>query len=97
MPNVENYAGQVANLKKKASAMNWSEARISKAIQRDMWSAFKYALRFAQLLERKNLIDSVKRQSDWDEQIKKAAQTAKTTRTQGYRPRVISRKGGRIR
>lgn len=89
--------GQVANLKKQASAMNWSEARISKAIQRDMWSAFKYALRFAQLLERKNLIDSVKRQSDWDEQIKKATQAAKTTRTQGYRPRVISRKGGRIR
>ena len=61
---------QISNLKRKMSGMNWSEVRISKAIQRDMWSSFKYGLRLAQILERKDLADSVHIPSDWAPEIK---------------------------
>ena len=57
--------GQIQNLK----VINGVEKRISSHIQRDSWSALKYALRVAQRLEWKNL---VKRQtkSDYDELLK---------------------------
>ena len=44
-----------------------SEKRISKAIQRDSWSATKYALRLAQLIEREELLTEIhgKNKSDW--------------------------------
>lgn len=45
--------GQIANLKKRLSGFGFSEERISKSIQRDMWSATKYALRVVKLLEDK--------------------------------------------
>lgn len=45
-------AGQIQNLKLVPSGAGMSEKRISKAIQRDSWSALKYALRLAQKLER---------------------------------------------
>ena len=43
--------GQIANLKKRPSGFGFSEERISKSIQRDMWSAIKYGLRVVKLLE----------------------------------------------
>jgi len=61
--------GQIQNLKKIPSASGVSEKRISKRIQRDSWSALKYALRLAQILERTYLMKE-KRTSDWDEILK---------------------------
>lgn len=48
--------GQIGNLTKKTSSYGVREERISKSIQRDMWSAFKYALRVASILEYQNLV-----------------------------------------
>lgn len=59
---------QIQNLKKVPSGAGISERRISKKIQRDSWSALKYALRFAQRLERKNL-QKEQRRSDWDAEL----------------------------
>ena len=42
---------QISNLQAVASGTTKKEIRKSKAIQRDIWSALKYALRFAQILE----------------------------------------------
>lgn len=60
--------GQIQNLK----VINGVEKRISNHIQRDSWSALKYALRVAQRLEWKNL---VKRQtkSDYDDLLRQYA------------------------
>lgn len=57
--------GQIANLQKKPTAYGFAEKRISNNIQRDMWSASKYALRLAEILEREDLISSLQRQSEW--------------------------------
>ena len=50
-----------------------SEKRISKAIQRDSWSALKYALRLAQIIEREELLNEInsRKKSDWAEELKK--------------------------
>lgn len=87
--------GQISNLKRKMSGLNWSEVRISKAIQRDMWSSFKYALRLAQILERKNLAQAAQRPSDWTPAIQ-AAQEGRMkapAAMYGMRARVIGRTG----
>lgn len=47
--------GQIQNLREEPSGQGIKERRISHHIQRDSWSALKYALRFAQILERSNL------------------------------------------
>lgn len=62
----QDLRGQIQNLRLEPSGSGMKEKRISKSIQRDTWSALKYALRFAQKLEKKNLSE-VKRKSDWDE------------------------------
>ncbi len=57
--------GQIQNLREEPSGQGIKERRISQHIQRDSWSALKYGLRFAQILERTNL--QIKQQkSDWD-------------------------------
>lgn len=61
----QELVGQIQNLKKVVSGGGIAERRISHHIQRDSWSALKYALRLAQLLERKYLVKQPKR-SDWD-------------------------------
>lgn len=61
----QELRGQIQNLKLKPSGTGMTETRISKSIQRDSWSALKYALRFAQILERKYLSEN-QRTSDWD-------------------------------
>ena len=53
-------AGQIANLRKKPTGSGFKEERISRAINRDMWSATKYALRVAQRLEYMNLGGSIR-------------------------------------
>lgn len=89
--------GQISNLKRKMSGKNWSEVRISTAIQRDMWSSFKYGLRLAQILERKNLVQSAQPPSDWEPAIQ-AAQSGRIAVPvrAAVRPRVLGRTG-RIR
>lgn len=62
---------QINNLSKKLSGTNMKEYRISRHIQRDMWSATKYALRYAQILEQKNLIGRRKFSNAWEAEIAK--------------------------
>ena len=56
--------GQIQNLREEPSGQGIREKRISNHIQRDSWSALKYALRFAQILERVNLVPQ-QNTSDW--------------------------------
>lgn len=60
---------QIQNLKKVPSSQGFLERRITKAIQRDSWSALKYAGRFAQILERTELAGNHKK-SDWTDLLK---------------------------
>ncbi len=60
---------QISNLRTKVSGVTLKEERISKAIQRDLWSALKYALRMAQLLEADLKKDKYKPKSDWESVI----------------------------
>lgn len=57
--------GQIQNLREEPSGQGLREKRISNHIQRDSWSALKYALRLAQILERANLAPK-RNESDWD-------------------------------
>lgn len=86
--------GQIQNLK----VINGTEKRISQHIQRDSWSALKYALRVAQRLEWQNL---VKRQtkSDYDDLLRKyqAASPASAGVVGTAHGRLITaRQGGRV-
>lgn len=62
--------GQIQNLREEPSGQGIRERRISQHIQRDSWSALKYALRFAQILERANLAPK-RNTSDWDKLLAK--------------------------
>ena len=92
--------GQIQNLKLLPSGSGMSEKRISKAIQRDSWSALKYALRFAQILDINNLMQTQKK-SDWDELLSKYGTASFALETHGAAGRsgrlVTGRRGGRIR
>lgn len=94
--------GQIQNLKKVASGTTQKEERISKHIQRDIWSALKYALRVAQILEREELAQAVRHKSDWDAELEKYRNRVpvrhmgdRGTGTQRGRT-VTARRGGRI-
>ena len=89
--------GQIQNLKKVPNAAGVSEKRISKSIQRDSWSALKYGLRFAQILERNMQLANVDRNSDWKQLVEQfehgnGNMFAIPTRTRT----VTGRHGGRI-
>ena len=91
--------GQIGNLRKVVTGFNTREERISKSINRDMWSALKYALRVAYLLERKNLLMET-RENAWAEQLAKAGEgflplagMAKQVNMYG---RAIGRRGGNM-
>lgn len=66
----KELVGQIQNLKQVPSGAGMSERRIVKTIQRDSWSALKYALRFAQILERTYLAKP-ERRSSWAAEIAK--------------------------
>ena len=93
--------GQIGNLKKVVTGFNTREERISKSIQRDMWSALKYALRVVYLLEMKNLLSDGGRTSAWTGEIEKAEEQGFAPIT-AYRPkgegfaRTIGRRGGNL-
>lgn len=92
--------GQIQNLKKVASGTTQKEERISKHIQRDIWSALKYALRVAQILEREELAQAVRHKSDWDAELakyKNRAEAPHRAAAAGAGGRTVTaRRGGRI-
>ena len=88
----QELIGQIQNLKKVVSGAGISERRISNKIQRDSWSALKYALRLAQKLEQKYLSIS-QRKSDWDRAFEAFEHAGNHA---AARPRTVSRKGGRL-
>lgn len=61
---------QIQNLREEPSGQGIREKRISLHIQRDSWSALKYAMRLAQILERANLARRPIK-SDWDTLLEK--------------------------
>lgn len=94
--------GQIANLIKKVSGSGLSEKRISNSIQRDMWSALKYALRYAQILELE--LNGGNKESEWQKffaspESRRQSTTNKANIPQlpyGLKPRIQSgwRTGG---
>lgn len=61
----EELCEQIQNLVLKTSGTTLKEERRSKSLQRDIWSALKYALRFAQLLEAEIVKENYKKKSSW--------------------------------
>lgn len=95
----KELVGQIQNLKQVPSGAGMSERRIVKSIQRDSWSALKYALRFAQKLERMYLVKQG-RKSDWSKELEKykngTAFTKNRRSSGGGNGRMISHRiGGR--
>lgn len=87
---------QIQNLKKIPSGSGMAEKRISKSIQRDSWSALKYALRFIQKLERIYLVKE-KKKSDWEEAFKENENGGNIYSGGDFSSgRTFGRKGGRI-
>lgn len=89
--------GQIQNLKTVPSGSGMSERRISHHIQRDSWSALKYALRMAEKLEKKFLMRP-ERKSDWDEAFKsfeKSGRTEFSAAVPNTRV-VVGRRGGKL-
>lgn len=60
---------QIANLVKKPMSVTVKEQRISHHIQRDMWSAFKYACRWISKLEYTELMTNFARRNEWEEEF----------------------------
>jgi hypothetical protein len=86
--------GQIQNLREEPSGQGIRERRISQHIQRDSWSALKYALRFAQILERANLVQKQNR-SDWAKTLAKYKNGEPIHQAGGARA-MIARHRGRI-
>jgi len=92
----QELVGQIQNLKRVPSGAGVTEKRISKAIQRDSWSALKYALRFTQKLERQNLARE-HRKNDWTAQLEKyKTRPLLHSARVGHGRLVTGRRGGRI-
>jgi len=89
--------GQIQNLREEPSGQGIREKRISQHIQRDSWSALKYAMRFAQILERNNLQKKPVK-SDWDKLLGKfRGGSAGVPAASGKGGRTVTgRRGGRI-
>lgn len=62
---------QIMNLKAVVKGASFKEERKTRVVQRDIWSALKYALRFAQLLEDGLKKERYKAQSTWKDAIEK--------------------------
>ena len=62
--------GQIQNLKKVPYGAGVMEKRINHRVQRDSWSALKYALRFAERLEMTNLAIP-ERENEWEAAFEK--------------------------
>ena len=90
--------GQIQNLRKVLSASGVAERRISLKIQRDSWSALKYGLRVAQIMERTYLVRD-QRKSAWENMLDKYRSGDSSIRkyptmvNQSYRRIPFERKG----
>ena len=62
---------QIQNLVLKTGGATLKEERKSKSIQRDIWSALKYALRMAKLLEESLIKATYRKKSSWDAELAK--------------------------
>lgn len=60
---------QIANLRTRVSGLTRKEERKTRAIQRDIWSALKYALRLAQILEDALRVERYAAKSSWGAMI----------------------------
>ena len=83
---------QMQNLREEPSGQGVREKRISQHIQRDSWSALKYAMRLAQILERANLAKKPEK-DPWADAFKKGVGTISGA---VMRMRGVGRMGGRI-
>lgn len=83
---------QMQNLREEPSGQGVREKRISQHIQRDSWSALKYAMRLAQILERANLAKKPEK-DPWADAFKKGVGTVSGA---VMRMRGVGRMGGRI-
>lgn len=69
--NTELLCSQISNLKTEASGTGVKEKRRSQSIQRDIWSALKYALKMAKLLEDELAREQNRAKSSWQAEIEK--------------------------
>lgn len=88
----KELCAQISNLKKVVSGTTVKEKRMSKAIQRDMWSAVKYAMRVAQIMEKKMLIDANRKRSEWEDYFRTGVKNRRPHANRGGR--CVSRTGG---
>lgn len=91
---------QISNLIKKVTGYGISEQRISKSIQRDMWSAVKYALRVIRILEDERRIAGIKKKNPWEDWsvtfVSGGTNHPNGGNTPTIKPRCIGRRGGNI-
>lgn len=83
---------QIANLKREVSGFTVKEKRKSNAIQRDIWSALKYALRMAEILEGELAKSLHKAKSTWADVI--AAGVPTVNNANSGRNRILSFRRG---
>lgn len=89
--NCELLCQQIANLQTEVSGMTLKEKRKSKAFQRDIWSALKYALRMAQMLETGEKTIKYGAKSSWNEKINEVkAKMASAPQATGPRADVLA-------
>lgn len=81
---------QINNIRIKVSGFNNKEERKSKAIQRDMWSALKYALRLKQILENEKSKEKYKQKSSWSAFISKQNPLPSNSLNTNTRSRLLS-------
>lgn len=84
---------QISNLKTELSGLSFKERRVTKAIQRDIWSALKYALRYCEILERDLVKETYKAKSEWAllaEGMKKQTSNGMSVPRNDTRSRLLS-------
>lgn len=97
----EELVGQIQNLKKVPSGTGVQERRITLRIQRDSWSALKYALRLTERLEMMYLVIP-ERKSEWTEFFEKMDKSEKPSVAERLNNHsalgrlAIKRRGGRL-
>lgn len=90
--------GQIQNLKKVPAGGTMKEQRLSNHIQRDIWSALKYALRVAEIIEKEQRLREIHKASPWDAELKKYEMlptAAGNENVSVFRMRGVGRQGGR--
>ena len=91
------FRGQIGNLTKTVTGTGMKEKRISNSVQRDMWSCFKYAMRYADLLEQQNLVIPT-RENPWQKEYDRLARGREQDMMEAvkHHARVVERHGGNL-